>query len=155
MSLIVLGVESLKKVPGRSFEKRKGRNAGLGVYEQEPLPEDHVFRELENLNLTPHLGASTAEAQESVGVEIAEAIAEVLNGGRIRNAINMPSIDPKDLESLSPYLDLCERLGAFARQAAQGSVEAIQITYYGGVVDFDCVPLTRAVQRRLAYWNCG
>ena len=121
--------------------------AGLDVYEQEPLPEDHVFRELENLNLTPHLGASTAEAQESVGVEIAEAIAEVLNGGRIRNAINMPSVDPKDLESLSPYLDLCERLGAFARQAAKGSVEAIQITYYGGVVDFDCVPLTRAVQK--------
>ena len=59
----------------------------------------------------------------------------------------MPSVDPKDLESLSPYLDLCERLGAFARQAAQGIVEAIQITYYGGVVDFDCVPLTRAVQK--------
>jgi len=121
--------------------------AGLDVYEQEPLPEDHEFRNLENLILTPHLGASTAEAQESVGVEIAEAIAEVLQGGRIRNAINMPSIDPKDLESLSPYLDLCQRLGAFARQAAKGSVEKIHITYFGGIVDFDCVPLTRAVQK--------
>jgi len=121
--------------------------AGLDVYEQEPLPEDHEFRSLENLNLTPHLGASTAEAQESVGVEIAEAIAEVLQGGRIRNAINMPSIDPKDLESLRPYLDLCQRLGAFARQAAKGSVKAIHITYFGAIVDFDCVPLTRAVQK--------
>jgi D-3-phosphoglycerate dehydrogenase len=121
--------------------------AGLDVYEQEPLPEDHEFRNLENLILTPHLGASTAEAQESVGVEIAEAIAEVLQGGRIRNAINMPSIDPKDLESLSPYLDLCQRLGSFARQAAKGSVEKIHITYFGGIVDFDCVPLTRAVQK--------
>ena len=121
--------------------------AGLDVYEQEPLPEDHEFRNLENLTLTPHLGASTAEAQESVGVEIAEAIAEVLQGGRIRNAINMPSIDPKDLESLSPYLDLCQRLGSFARQAAKGSVEKIHITYFGGIVDFDCVPLTRAVQK--------
>lgn len=121
--------------------------AGLDVYEQEPLPEDHEFRTLENLNLTPHLGASTAEAQESVGVEIAEAVAEVLQGGRIRNAINMPSIDPKDLESLRPYLDLCERLGSFARQAAKGSVESIHITYFGGIVDFDCVPLTRAVQK--------
>ena len=52
--------------------------AGLDVYEQEPLPEDHEFRTIENLNLTPHLGASTAEAQESVGVEIAEAVAEAL-----------------------------------------------------------------------------
>jgi D-3-phosphoglycerate dehydrogenase len=121
--------------------------AGLDVYEQEPLPEDHPFRNEENLILTPHLGASTAEAQESVGVEIAEAVAEVLNGGRIRNAINMPSIDPKDLESLSPYLDLCHRLGAFARQAAKGSVESIKITYFGGIVDVDCVPLTRAVQK--------
>jgi len=109
--------------------------AGLDVYEQEPLPEDHPFRNEENLILTPHLGASTAEAQESVGVEIAEAVAEVLQGGRIRNAINMPSIDPKDLESLSPYLDLCQRLGAFARQAAKGSVESIKISYFGGIVD--------------------
>lgn len=121
--------------------------AGLDVYEQEPLPEDHEFRGIENLNLTPHLGASTAEAQESVGVEIAEAIAEVLQGGRIRNAINMPSIDPKDLITLSPYLDLCHRLGSFARQSAQENISSIHITFWGAIVDFDAVPLTRAVQK--------
>ena len=121
--------------------------AGLDVYEQEPLPEDHAFRGLDNLNLTPHLGASTAEAQESVGVEIAEAIAEVLLGGRIRNAINMPSIDPKDLITLKPYLDLCHRLGSFARQSAQENVSSIHITFWGGIIDFDAVPLTRAVQK--------
>ena len=121
--------------------------AGLDVYEQEPLPEDHEFRSIENLNLTPHLGASTEEAQESVGVEIAEAIAEVLQGGRIRNAINMPSIDPKDLQTLSPYLELCMRLGAFARQATTGSVESLHITYWGGMVEFDTIPLTRGVQK--------
>lgn len=126
--------------------------AGLDVYEQEPLPEDHEFRSIENLNLTPHLGASTAEAQESVGVEIAEAVAEVLQGGRIRNAINMPSIDPKDIEVLKPYLDLCHRMGGFARQAANGTVSSIHITYWGGIVDFDAVPLTRAV---LKGWLSG
>lgn len=126
--------------------------AGLDVYEQEPLPEDHEFRSIENLNLTPHLGASTAEAQESVGVEIAEAVAEVLQGGRIRNAINMPSIDPKDMEALKPYLDLCQRLGSFARQSAKGTVSSINITYWGGIVDFDAVPLTRAV---LKGWLAG
>ena len=126
--------------------------AGLDVYEQEPLPEDHEFRSIENLKLTPHLGASTAEAQESVGVEIAEAVAEVLQGGRIRNAINMPSIDPKDMEALKPYLDLCQRLGSFARQSAKGTVSSINITYWGGIVDFDAVPLTRAV---LKGWLAG
>jgi len=93
------------------------------------------------------LGASTEEAQESVGVEIAEAIAEVLQGGRIRNAINMPSIDPKDLVTLSPYLELCMRLGAFARQACQNTVQSLHITYWGGMVEFDTIPLTRAVQK--------
>ncbi|MEC8043499.1 MAG: phosphoglycerate dehydrogenase [Verrucomicrobiota bacterium] len=130
-----------------ALKSGKVASAGLDVYEKEPLDENHEFRKLDNLTLTPHLGDSTAEAQESVGVEIAEAIASVLQGGRIRNAINMPSIDPKDLESLSPYLDLCQRLGAYARQAAKGQVEGIQITYFGAIVDFDCVPLTRAVQK--------
>ena len=87
--------------------------AGLDVYEQEPLPEDHEFRSIENLTLTPHFGASTEEAQESVGVEIAEAIAEVLQGGRIRNAINMPSIDPKDLITLKSLLGAMHAVGCF------------------------------------------
>ena len=68
---IIKSLLLLKQLRGQSAA------AGLDVYEQEPLPEDHAFRGLDNLNLTPHLGASTAEAQESVGVEIAEAIAEV------------------------------------------------------------------------------
>jgi D-3-phosphoglycerate dehydrogenase len=85
-------------------------------------------------------------------VEIAEAVAEVLQGGRIRNAINMPSIDPKDMEALKPYLDLCQRLGSFARQSAKGTVSSINITYWGGIVDFDAVPLTRAV---LKGWLAG
>ena len=121
--------------------------AGLDVYETEPLPEDHEFRSIDSLNLTPHLGASTAEAQESVGVEIAEAVAEVLRGGRIRNAINMPSVDPKDLEALAPYLDLCQRLGGFAQQASKSEVRAIRISYWGSIVDLDALPLTRAVQK--------
>jgi D-3-phosphoglycerate dehydrogenase len=121
--------------------------AGLDVYETEPLPEDHEFRSIENLNLTPHLGASTMEAQDSVGLEIAEAVTDVLRGGRIRNAINMPSVDPKDVEALAPYLNLCQRLGSFARQAAHGEVESISIVYWGSIVDLDAVPLTRAVQK--------
>ena len=78
---------------------------------------------------------------------IPEAVADVLRGGRIRNAINMPSVDPKDLAALSPYLNLCQRLGSFAQQAASGEVQGIGITYWGSIVDLDAVPLTRAVQK--------
>ena len=129
--------------------------AGLDVYETEPLPDDHEFRSIENLNLTPHLGASTMEAQDSVGLEIAEAVTDVLRGGRIRNAINMPSVDPKDVEALAPYLNLCQRLGSFARQAAHGEVENISIVYWGSIVDLDAVPLTRAVQKGWLYGIAG
>ena len=87
------------------------------------------------------------EAQDSVGLEIAEAVTDVLRGGRIRNAINMPSVDPKDVAALAPYLNLCQRLGSFARQAAHGEVESISIVYWGSIVDLDAVPLTRAVQK--------
>src|SRR5690606_7529372 len=67
--------------------------AGLDVYEDEPLAADSELRQMPQVVLTPHLGASTAEAQESVGIEIAEQITDVLKGGVIRNAVNMPSID--------------------------------------------------------------
>jgi D-3-phosphoglycerate dehydrogenase len=121
--------------------------AGLDVYEEEPLAADSPLRLLSNLVLTPHLGASTTEAQESVGVEIAEQIADVLNGGMIRNAINMPSVDSKSLKQLQPYLVLGERLGSFLQQLAPEHVEQLRIRYYGKIVDLDALPLTRAIQR--------
>ncbi len=92
--------------------------AGLDVYEDEPLPADHELRRLPNVTLTPHLGASTAEAQESVGIEIAEAIADALRGGIIRNAVNVPSIDAATLKVLGPYLDLGAKLGTLVQQIA-------------------------------------
>ena len=92
--------------------------AGLDVYEDEPLPADSELRKLPNVTLTPHLGASTAEAQESVGIEIAEQIADVLRGGVIRNAVNVPSIDAAALKVLGPYLDLGAKLGTLVQQIA-------------------------------------
>src|SRR3954463_496405 len=78
--------------------------AGLDVYEDEPLAVDSELRKLPNVTLTPHLGASTAEAQDAVGIEIAEQIADVLNGGVISNAVNMPSLDAATLKVIGPYL---------------------------------------------------
>lgn len=119
--------------------------AGLDVYESEPPAEDHPLRKHPNVNLTPHLGASTQEAQESVGIEIAEAVADAVRGGEIRNAINMPSLDASTIEKVGPYLDLCSKIGTFVQQLALDKIENLSITYYGKVVDLDSNSLTRGV----------
>src|SRR5437660_5120005 len=92
--------------------------AALDVFEIEPLPEDPPLRAAPNLILTPHLGASTAEAQESVGIEIAQSIRAALLEGTIRNAVNMPNLDAKTLSVISPHLRFGEKLGRFLSQVA-------------------------------------
>jgi len=121
--------------------------AGLDVYEDEPLAADSELRRLPNVVLTPHLGASTAEAQDAVGVEIAEQIADVLKGGIIRNAVNMPSIDAAGLEVLGPYLDLGSRLGTLVQQIAPRQIATLRITFWGKIVDLDVNSITRAIER--------
>ena len=120
--------------------------AGLDVYESEPLDADSPLRQIPNLNLTPHLGASTKEAQESVGLEIAESITRVLDGGPATNAINMPTVDAVMLESLKPYMALGTKLGTILQQATSSQVETIRITLWGSVNDLDTKPLARAIQ---------
>jgi len=121
--------------------------AGLDVFEDEPLAKDSELRSLPNVVLTPHLGASTAEAQESVGIEIAEQIADVLAGGVIRNAVNMPSIDAAALKILGPYLDLGTKLGTLVQQIAPQQVASLRITYFGKVADVDVNSVTRSIER--------
>ena len=128
-----------------ALQSGKVAAAGLDVYTTEPLPEDHPFRQEKNLNLTPHLGASTEEAQESVGLEIAESVTSVLTGGGIQNAINMPSLDAQTLKSVGPYLDLCSGLGSLVQQLALDKVEKVKITYSGKLVDLDANSLTRGI----------
>ncbi len=121
--------------------------AGFDVFTEEPLPADSPLRALKNLTLTPHLGASTSEAQESVGVEIAEAVAQVLAGGVIRNAVNMPSVDPHALQQLRPFLSLAERLGTLLQQLAPARVEKLNFTLWGTPASTDALPVARAIQR--------
>ena len=127
---------------------KSGRVAasGLDVFENEPLAPDSELRKLPQVSLTPHLGASTAEAQDAVGVEIAEQIADVLGGGLIRNAVNVPSIDAAGLKVLGPYLDLGAKLGTLVQQIAPRQIVALRITYWGKIVDLDANPVTRAIQ---------
>lgn len=121
--------------------------AGLDVFEDEPLAKDSELRTLPNVVLTPHLGASTAEAQESVGIEIAEQIADVLKGGIIRNAVNVPSIDAATLKVIGPYLDLGAKLGTLVQQISPPQIAQLRITYWGKLVDLDANAVTRAIQR--------
>ena len=121
--------------------------AGLDVFEEEPLAADSELRRLPQVTLTPHLGASTAEAQDAVGLEIAEQIADVLNGGVIRNAVNMPSLDAATLKVLGPYLNLGTKLGTLVQQLATGRVERLRVTYWGKIVELDANPVTRSIQR--------
>ncbi|MEY2492227.1 MAG: D-3-phosphoglycerate dehydrogenase / 2-oxoglutarate reductase [Verrucomicrobiota bacterium] len=119
--------------------------AALDVFETEPLPTDSCLRAAPNMVLTPHLGASTAEAQESVGIEIAQSIRAALLEGTIRNAVNMPSLDAKTLAIIGPHLRFGEKLGRFLSQLAPRRVDHLNINYSGKVNEVDTTAITRAV----------
>jgi D-3-phosphoglycerate dehydrogenase len=119
--------------------------AALDVFETEPLPIDSPLRQLANLVLTPHLGASTAEAQESVGIEIAQSIRAALLDGTIRNAVNMPNLDAKTLAIIGPHLRFGEKLGRFLSQLAPKRAERLNINYSGKVNEVDTTAITRSV----------
>lgn len=115
--------------------------AALDVFEKEP-PFDSPLLNLNNVVFVPHLGAATQEAQVNVAVVVAEQMVEALKGGRVRNAINMPSMDPKILEELKPYLDLMEKIGSFHSQLAESYIRDIHVEYNGEIAKFDLKPLT-------------
>jgi D-3-phosphoglycerate dehydrogenase len=121
--------------------------AGLDVFSAEPLGESSSLRGSDQIVLTPHLRASTSEAQENVGLEVAQCIYEAITGGWIRNAINAPSIDPKQLEMMRPYLGLAYQLGTVLQQLTPEEISSIQLTFSGKLVEFNVKPIIRAFQR--------
>lgn len=129
-----------------ALQSKKVAGAALDVFSVEPLPVDHPFRKLPNVVLTPHLGASTGEAQEKCGIEVAEIIAAYLLTGEVRNAVNLPFLDARTYEQVQPYLVLGEKLGKLLRQLAPASVDRIHITYGGKARELPNVdPITRAI----------
>jgi D-3-phosphoglycerate dehydrogenase len=120
--------------------------AALDVFATEPLPADHPFRTHPGITLTPHLGASTAEAQEKCGIEVAEVITAYLLTGEVRNAVNLPYLDAKTYEEVRPYLTLGEKLGRFLGQLAPEQVDRLYITYGGKARELpNTDPVTRAI----------
>lgn len=129
-----------------ALDSGKVAAAGLDVFISEPLAEDHPFRKHPKLILTPHLGASSEEAQEKCGIEVAEVITGYLLTGEVRNAVNLPYLDAKTYEQVKPYLLLGEKLGKLLAQLAPAQVDKLHITYGGKAQELPNIdPVTRAV----------
>ena len=116
--------------------------AAVDVYAQEPY--SGPLLELDNVVATPHLAASTEEAQDRAGVIVAEQVAAALEGGLVSNAVNIPSIGAEDLEVLGPFVPLAARLGRLAMDRAEGRAERITLSYYGALSGYDTRLLTVA-----------
>ncbi|MNR89476.1 D-3-phosphoglycerate dehydrogenase [compost metagenome] len=127
---------------------REGQVAGaaLDVFAHEPLPELSPLRSLgDRIILTPHLGASTEEAQIKVAVDVAEQIVCVLTGEPARSAVNIPSMRPELIEPVKAYLPLAEKLGSLVAQIMHGPARRIEVLYQGGLAGKAVEPLTTAV----------
>ena len=123
---------------------RSGKVAGaaLDVFSQEPYAGPLL--ELDNVVVTPHLAASTDEAQDRAGVIVAEQVVAALEGGLVTNAVNIPVIGAEDLEVLGPYIPLAAKLGRLAMELAAGKADEIDLTSYGGLAEYDTRLLTVA-----------
>lgn len=130
---------------------REGKVAGaaLDVFTEEPPPPGFSLLKLDQVIATPHLGASTDEAQINVAIAVAEQIVDFLTRGVIRNAVNVPSLSPELLDTLRPYLTLAEKLGSLQVQMLGALPRSVDIEYGGEVTQYDVSPLTLAVLKGL------
>ncbi len=118
--------------------------AAFDVFVEEPATQNVLF-DAPNFIATPHLGAATNEAQENVAVQVAEQIADYLLDGAVTNALNMPSISAEEAPRLMPFVQLAERIGAFAGQIADGGFSEIEVEYEGDAARLNTRPLTAAL----------
>jgi D-3-phosphoglycerate dehydrogenase len=131
-----------------AIKEGKVAGAALDVFEKEPSIGNPLL-ELEEVIGTPHLGASTGEAQENVSIAIAQQIVDYLVLGEARNAVNMPVVNPDILPFLRPYLRLGEKLGSFLAQISNYAIEEVLIEYHGEVIEFGIKPITISVLKGL------
>jgi D-3-phosphoglycerate dehydrogenase len=119
----------------RALQQGHVAAAALDVFAEEP-PMNSPLLTLDNVVLTPHVGGSTFEAQEAVGVQIAQQVKEYLKRGVIQNAVNVPSVSAEEYAAMQPYIVLAERMGAFLTQVSEGSLEEISIRYGGHIAEW-------------------
>ena len=120
----------------QGLESGKVGGAALDVFPAEPMTEHPLFKR-DDVVVTPHLGASTAEAQDRAGVVTAEQIVAALTGGVVTNAVNIPTVRPETMEALAPFVPLCEKLGRLAQGLGSGSVERVEVEVRGRLAEHD------------------
>lgn len=128
-----------------AIEKGTVAGAAFDVFVDEPPAADHPFLNNPKIIVTPHLGASTVEAQENVAIDVSEEVLHILRDQPFKNAVNMPAVPAVVMNKLQPYFNLGEKLGRFVGQMAAGAVNEISINYAGELMDVDTNPLTRYV----------
>ena len=126
-----------------ALEAGQVAGAAIDVYAEEPAKENALF-DVPNVICTPHLGASTTEAQENVALQVAEQISAYLMTGEITNALNFPSISAEEAPRLTPFVKLAEVLGSFAGQLTETSINGVRIEYEGDVAELNTRPMTAA-----------
>jgi len=119
--------------------------AAFDVFEVEPPQADHPFLNSPKIIVTPHLGASTIEAQENVAIDVSEEVLHILRNEPFKNAVNMPPVPANVLNALQPYFNLGEKIGDVLGQIIQGAVHEIVVSYAGDLSDVDTSPLTRYI----------
>lgn len=129
--------------------------AAFDVFEEEPPAPDHPFLSHPKIIVTPHLGASTVEAQENVAIDVSEQLLHILRGEPFKNAVNMPPVPGEVLAKLEPYFSLGRKLGSFAAQIADGPVKEIAVSYAGDLADVDTAPLTRHIVQGVLAHHLG
>lgn len=122
--------------------------AALDVFETEPAKDNPLFG-MENLVCTPHLGASTDEAQVNVAIQVAEQMADYLLDGAVVNALNMASVTAEEAPRLAPYMKLAEQLGSFAGQLTESDLKSVTIEFEGHAAELNTKPLTAAILQGL------
>jgi len=123
--------------------------AGLDVFVEEPLPATSELYNFDDIILTPHLGASTDEAQIEVAKETAESMVAYFKSGLARNSLNFPTIDPAAMDRLAPWFDLCERVGSFVGQMMKNPIKDIEISFRGEFTTINLTPLEIALTKGL------
>jgi len=129
--------------------------AAFDVFENEPPSPDHPFLKHPKIIVTPHLGASTFEAQENVAIDVSEQVIHILRNEPFKNAVNMPSIAPELLNKLQPYFKLCEHLGNSLAQMTDGAVREVSIECTGELAELDTSPLSSYVLKGVLSHHLG
>ena len=131
-----------------ALDTGKVAGAALDVFPSEPITDYPLFEGYDNVVVTPHLGASTTEAQDRAGVQTAEQVVAALTGGVVSTAVNIPAISPEDMEVLGPFLPLAGRLGRLATALAEGSsVDRVEVECFGRIAERDTRLITLAALR--------